>query len=259
MSCTLALLLGLVPWLLAVLKILCNLSSDDWKPTCRLNMHSGCGKVREGCPSLMGQNIWAYLICSCLFYDTLQSHLLLRLFSRTLQLLGYTWCGRPRCEICASGCVVCLICRTRANVLFCYDKRFLHLWICLLFPLVLTLFWALFFLTLQLDLNGEGQMQRHLLLARRRRLPLSFIIILHCCIYERSVSLFFCIQDLTSSIDASRLYVDRKFLVNWFSSLPQLPMESSGSVLNQDRAAPVRYSCKLCIAVALYPTSICNA
>jgi hypothetical protein len=108
----------------------CNLSSDDWKPSFHLAMHSGCGKVREESPPLIGQNIWVCLVCGCLFCDTLHSHLLLCLFSRTLQLLGYAWCDRPHCEICASGCVVCLICRTLASVLFCYGKRLLHLWIC---------------------------------------------------------------------------------------------------------------------------------
>jgi hypothetical protein len=78
-------------------------------------------------------------------------------------------------------------------MLFCYDKRLLHLRICLLFPLVLTPFWALFFPTLQQDLNGKGQMQRHLLLACRRHFLLSFFIILHHCIYECNISPFFCI------------------------------------------------------------------
>jgi hypothetical protein len=55
------------------------------------------------------------------------------------------------------------------------------------------------------------------------------------------------------------LYVDRKFLVNWFSSSPHLPMESSGSVLNQDRVVLVRCSFKLSIAVALDSPSICTA
>jgi hypothetical protein len=77
--------------------------------------------------------------------------------------------------------------------------------------------------------------------------------------YERRVSLFLCMQDLTSSSDAGRLYVEQNFLANWFSSSPQLPMDSMGKVLNQDRAAPVRCSCKLCIAVALVPPSICTA
>jgi hypothetical protein len=77
--------------------------------------------------------------------------------------------------------------------------------------------------------------------------------------YERNASPFLCMQDLTSSIDAGRLYVDRKFIINWFSNSPQLLIESSGSVFNQDPAAPVRFSCKLCIAVALEPPSICTA
>jgi hypothetical protein len=59
--------------------------------------------------------------------------------------------------------------------------------------------------------------------------------------------------------DAGRVYVDQKLFVNCFSSLPQLPMESSGNLLNQDRAAPVRCSYKLCIAVALEPPSILTA
>jgi hypothetical protein len=145
------------------------------------------------------------------------------------------------------------------RVLFWYGRHFLHLWICLLPLLVLTPFWVLFFPILQRGLNGEGQMQRYLLLAHRRCFLLSFFIILHRCIYERNVSPLFCIQDLTSSIDVGRLYVDRKFLVNCSSSSPQLPMESSGSLLNQDRVAPVRCRCKLCIVVALDPPSICTA
>jgi hypothetical protein len=83
-----------------------------------------------------------------------------------------------------------LICHTRANMLFCYDKRLLHLQIRLLFPLVLTPFWALFLPTLQRNPNGGGQMQRHLLLAHRRCFLLSFFIILHRCIYERPFSAY---------------------------------------------------------------------
>jgi hypothetical protein len=77
--------------------------------------------------------------------------------------------------------------------------------------------------------------------------------------YEHRVSSFLCMQDLTSSSDAGRLYVEQKFLMNWRSSSPQLPMESLGKVLNQDRDAPVRCNYKLCIAVALVPSSICTA
>jgi hypothetical protein len=128
----------------------------------------------------------------------------------------------------------------------------------LLFLLTLTLFWALFSLILPRGTNSEGQPKKHLLLACRRRLLRSFFIILHHCIYERRVSPFLYIQDLTSSIDAGRLYVEWKFLANWFSSSPQLTIESSGKVLNQDRAAPARCSCNLCIAVALVPPSICT-
>jgi hypothetical protein len=72
-----------------------------------------------------------------------------------------------------------------------------------------------------------------------------FLIILHHYMYEHRVSSFLCMQDLTSSSDTGRLYVERKFLVNWHSNSPQLPMESLGRVLNQDRAAPVRCNCKL--------------
>jgi hypothetical protein len=77
--------------------------------------------------------------------------------------------------------------------------------------------------------------------------------------YEHSVSPLFCTQAFTSSIDAGHVYVDRKLSVNCFSSSPQLPMKSLGNLLNQDYVAPVRYSGKLCIAVALEPLSILMA
>jgi hypothetical protein len=41
-----------------------------------------------------------------------------------------------------------------------------------------------------------------------------FLIMLHLCMYDLSVSLHCCMQTLTSSIDAGRLYVDLKLLVN---------------------------------------------
>jgi hypothetical protein len=41
-----------------------------------------------------------------------------------------------------------------------------------------------------------------------------FLITLQHCIYERRVSSLFYMHDLTSSSDAGRLYVERKFLAN---------------------------------------------
>jgi hypothetical protein len=49
-----------------------------------------------------------------------------------------------------------------------------------------------------------------------------FLIMLHLCMYDRSVSLRSCMQALTSSIDVGRLYVDLKLLVNCFVSSSQL-------------------------------------
>jgi hypothetical protein len=80
--------------------------------------------------------------------------------------------------------------------------------------LILTPFWALFSLILPRGPNGEGQPKKHLLPAHRRRLLRSFFIILHHWTYDPRVSPSPCRQDLTSSIDAGRLYVERKFLVN---------------------------------------------
>jgi hypothetical protein len=77
--------------------------------------------------------------------------------------------------------------------------------------------------------------------------------------YDLSVSLRYCIQALTSSIDVGRLYVDLKLLVNCFVSLSQLPIVSLSNLLNHDRAAPMRWSCKLCIAVSFDPPSILTA
>jgi hypothetical protein len=64
---------------------------------------------------------------------------------------------------------------------------------------------------------------------------------------------------LTSSIDASCLYVDLKLLVNCFMRSFQLPMVPFSNLLNHDLAAPVRCSYKLCIAVSLVPPNICTA
>jgi hypothetical protein len=69
-----------------------------------------------------------------------------------------------------------LIRRLLVNGPLCYYKRLLHLQICLLFPLILTPIWALFFLIFPQDPNSEGQMQKHLLLAHRRRLLRSFLL-----------------------------------------------------------------------------------
>jgi hypothetical protein len=52
--------------------------------------------------------------------------------------------------------------------------RLLHRQIYFLLPLIPTLSWALFSLTLPRDPNGEGRPKKHLLPARQRRLPQSF-------------------------------------------------------------------------------------
>jgi hypothetical protein len=69
-----------------------------------------------------------------------------------------------------------LPCRLLVSLPFCYCMRPLHRRICLLLPLVPILTWALFSLTLPRDLNGEGQLKKHLLPARRRRLLQSFLL-----------------------------------------------------------------------------------
>jgi hypothetical protein len=139
-SYLLVVLLGLVPWLLVVLKMFCNLSSGDWRPSCHIDMHSGCGKVHEGCPLLTGRNTLASVVCSCLFYGTPHSHGLLHLFSRILRRFGYAWHDCPCCEIGVFRCIACLVSRFRVNAPFCYDNHLLHLRICLLFPSILTPF-----------------------------------------------------------------------------------------------------------------------
>jgi hypothetical protein len=54
-------------------------------------------------------------------------------------------CGYPHCETCAFAR---LLCQLLVNVPFCCCKRLLHRRICLLSPLILTLFSALFSLIL---------------------------------------------------------------------------------------------------------------
>jgi hypothetical protein len=72
-----------------------------------------------------------------------------------------------------------------------------------------------------------------------------FLIMLHRCMYDQSDSLRWCVQALTSSIDAGCLYVELKLLVNCLVSSSQLPIVSLSSLPNHDRVAPVRWSCKL--------------
>jgi hypothetical protein len=48
-------------------------------------------------------------------------------------------------------------------------------------------------------------------------------MMLHLWMYDLSVSLRCCTQALTSSIDAGRLYVDLKLLIDCFVSSSQLP------------------------------------
>jgi hypothetical protein len=45
--CFLDVLLGLIPLHLVTLGTSCNLSSGDWKLSCHLGMHSGCGKIMK--------------------------------------------------------------------------------------------------------------------------------------------------------------------------------------------------------------------
>jgi hypothetical protein len=84
-------------------------------------------------------------------------------------------------------------------------------------------------------------------------------MMLHLWMYDLSVSLRCYTQALTSSIDAGRLYVDLKLLVNCFVSSSQLPIVSLSNLLNHDRATSVRWSCKLCIAISFDPPSILTA
>jgi hypothetical protein len=63
-------------------------------------------------------------------------------------------------------------------------------------------------------------------------------------------------QALTSSIDVGRLYVDLKLIVNSFVSSSQLSIVSLSSLPNHDRAAPMRWSCRLSIAVSFEPPEI---
>jgi hypothetical protein len=171
--CFLDVLLGLIPLHLVILGTSCNLSSGNWKLSCHLGMHSGCGKVHEAYLLPMGQNILAYIVCGCFCLGTLYFRFLPRLPFRTLRLLGCVLRGHPRCEIYAFAC---LLCRILANAPFYCRKRLLHRRICLRSLLVMTPFWALFSLTLPQGPNGEGQPKKHLLPASRRRLLWSFLL-----------------------------------------------------------------------------------
>jgi hypothetical protein len=87
-------------------------------------------------------------------------------------------------------------------------------------------------------------------------LTAEFLIMLHLWIYDLSVLLRCYTQALTSFIDAGRLYVDLKLLVNCLVSSSQLLIVPFSNLLNHDLATPVRCSCKLCITVSFVPPNI---
>jgi hypothetical protein len=174
-------------------------------------MHSGCGKVHEACLLPKGQNILVYLVCGCFCLGTLYSRFLPCLPFRILWLLGCILCGHPRCETCAFAY---LLYRLLVNAPFYCCKRLLHRQICFAISINFDTILGLVLPNSSTRSEQRRPAKKHLLPARQRRILWSFFIILHLCIYERRVSPFLCIQDLTSSIDAGCLYVERKFLAN---------------------------------------------
>jgi hypothetical protein len=100
--------------------------------------------------------------------------------------------------------------------IYCYT-HLLHLQICLLYPLNLILFSAWFCPSLWLGLLALTQLWMCILLSSET-LTAEFFMMLHLWIYALNVSLRCCTQALTSSMDAGRLYVDLKLLMNCFVS-----------------------------------------
>jgi hypothetical protein len=166
-------LLGLISECLVTLGMFCSLLSGGWKLSSYLSMRSGCGRVHGACLPSMGQNTLAFLFHDCFCLGTPCSHRLPRSFFHIMWLLGCILCGYPHCETCVFAC---LLCRLLVNVPFCCCKRLIRWRICLLFPLIPTLSWALFSLILPRDPNDEGRPRKHLLPARRRRLSHSFLL-----------------------------------------------------------------------------------
>jgi hypothetical protein len=137
----------------------------------------------------------------------------------------------------------------------CCCTHLLHLQICLLYPLDLILFFGLILPISSTRSPRLSPTMNASIALSSETLTAKFLIMLHLWIYALNVSPRCCMQALTSSMDAGRLYVDLKLLVIYFVSSSQLPIISFPSLLNHDLAAPVRCSCKLCIAVSLVPPS----
>jgi hypothetical protein len=144
-------------------------------------------------------------------------------------------------------------------VSICCCTHLLHLRICLQYPLNLTLFFGLILpISLTRSPRLNPSMNASIALSSETSTT-KFLMMLHLWIYVLNVTLHCCMQALTSSMDAGRLYVNLKLLVNCFVSSSQLPIVSFSNLLNHDLAASVRCNCKLCIAVSLVPSNIFTA
>jgi hypothetical protein len=91
----------------------------------------------------------AEIACCCLsllccYCDTLNfcDHLLGRCSLCNLWLLDYGSCNYHSCGIFTSDCCTCFLCRLQVTASFCYYMHLRRPRICLLYPLVLTLFLA---------------------------------------------------------------------------------------------------------------------
>jgi hypothetical protein len=80
-----------------------------------------------------------------------------------------------------------------------------------------------------------------------------FLIMFHRWIYVLIDSSYFCRQALSCSIDAGFLHVDKKFFTNMSSKVSQLSIDPGGNFFIHDRAAPLKCTWMLCMAVALVP------
>jgi hypothetical protein len=147
-----------------------------------LGMHSGFDKVYRACPLPTGQSTLTFLLHDFLLPGTPCFCSLPCPFFHILLLPDFALRGYLHCDICAFAC---LLCRLLVNVTFCCYMRLLHRRICWLLPLIRTLSLALFSLSLPLGPNDEGHSKKYLLLFRRRRLLLSFL--LHSSIVSKSV------------------------------------------------------------------------
>jgi hypothetical protein len=137
-------------------------------------------------------------LCSC-------GHLLGSFSLCILRLLDYGSRSYHSCGTFASNCYICSLCRLWVTVSSCCDRRLRRPRIYLLCPLILLPFCGLIHPISSTRSAHRNPIMKASIALLSETLTAEFLMMLHRCMYDRSDSLCFCVQALTSSVDAGRM------------------------------------------------------